>query len=46
VQGGAISTLAGWHDVKTIETEGPWLIDDIADRLPQLNYRSVQRSTP
>jgi NAD(P)-dependent dehydrogenase (short-subunit alcohol dehydrogenase family) len=34
VQGGAISTLAGWHDVKTIETEGPWLIDDIADRLP------------
>lgn len=34
VQGGAISELAGWHDVKTIETEGPWLIDDIADRLP------------
>ncbi|MFX0580433.1 SDR family oxidoreductase [Nocardia nepalensis] len=34
VQGGAISELAGWHDVKTIETEGPWLIDDIAARLP------------
>ncbi|MET9489793.1 SDR family oxidoreductase [Nocardia sp. NPDC006630] len=34
VQGGAISTLAGWHDVKTIEAEGPWLIDDIAARLP------------
>ncbi|NNH72006.1 SDR family oxidoreductase [Nocardia uniformis] len=34
VQGGAISELAGWHDVKTIETEGPWLIDDIGDRLP------------
>ncbi|MCU1639869.1 MAG: short chain dehydrogenase [Nocardia sp.] len=34
VQGGAISTLAGWHDIKTIEAEGPWLIDDIADRLP------------
>ncbi|AYF75081.1 SDR family NAD(P)-dependent oxidoreductase [Nocardia yunnanensis] len=34
VQGGAISELAGWHDVKTIETEGPWLIDDIAGRLP------------
>ena len=33
VQGGAISELAGWHDVKTIETEGPWLIDDIAARL-------------
>lgn len=34
VQGGAISELAGWHDVKTIETEGPWRIDDIAARLP------------
>ncbi|MGW4770293.1 SDR family oxidoreductase [Nocardia sp. NPDC004278] len=34
VQGGAISELAGWHDVRTIETEGPWLIDDIAARLP------------
>jgi NAD(P)-dependent dehydrogenase (short-subunit alcohol dehydrogenase family) len=34
VQGGAISELAGWHDVRTIETEGPWLIDDIASRLP------------
>ncbi|MBF6298793.1 SDR family NAD(P)-dependent oxidoreductase [Nocardia amamiensis] len=34
VQGGAISELASWHDVKTIETEGPWLIDDIAARLP------------
>ncbi|WP_330252399.1 SDR family oxidoreductase [Nocardia sp. NBC_00565] len=33
VQGGAISELAGWHDVKTIETEGPWLIDNIAARL-------------
>ncbi|WP_216917320.1 SDR family oxidoreductase [Nocardia noduli] len=34
VQGGAISELSGWHDVKTIEAEGPWLIDDIAARLP------------
>ncbi|GAB10342.1 putative oxidoreductase [Gordonia araii NBRC 100433] len=34
VQGGAISELAGWHDVKTIETEGPWTVDDIAARLP------------
>ncbi|MFF0545752.1 SDR family oxidoreductase [Nocardia thailandica] len=34
VQGGAISELAGWHDVKTIETEGPWRIADIAARLP------------
>lgn len=34
VQGGAISELAGWHDVKLIETEGPWEITDIAARLP------------
>jgi hypothetical protein len=34
VQAGAISRLAGWHDVYTIETNGPWLIDDIAARLP------------
>ncbi|MDO3229243.1 SDR family oxidoreductase [Mycobacteroides abscessus subsp. abscessus] len=34
VQGGAISELAGWHDVKTIETEDIWQIDDIAVRLP------------
>ncbi|WP_199431172.1 SDR family oxidoreductase [Qaidamihabitans albus] len=33
VQGGAISELAGWHDVRTIESEGPWLIDDIAAHL-------------
>jgi NAD(P)-dependent dehydrogenase (short-subunit alcohol dehydrogenase family) len=36
VQGGAISQLAGWHDVETIETDGIWQIDDIADRLPLL----------
>ncbi|MBC7299691.1 MAG: SDR family NAD(P)-dependent oxidoreductase [Nocardia sp.] len=34
VQGGAISELAGWHDVKTIETDEAWSIDDIAARLP------------
>lgn len=34
VQGGAISRLAGWHDVATIETDGVWQIDDIAARLP------------
>jgi NAD(P)-dependent dehydrogenase (short-subunit alcohol dehydrogenase family) len=34
VQGGAISQLAGWHDVETIETDGVWEIDDIAGRLP------------
>ncbi|HEX7322060.1 MAG TPA: SDR family oxidoreductase, partial [Mycobacterium sp.] len=26
VQGGAISELGGWHDVKTIETDGVWEI--------------------
>ncbi|OBB88240.1 SDR family oxidoreductase [Mycolicibacterium peregrinum] len=34
VQGGAISQLAGWHDVETIETDSLWQIDDIAGRLP------------
>lgn len=34
VQGGAISQLAGWHDVETIETDALWQIDDIAGRLP------------
>jgi NAD(P)-dependent dehydrogenase (short-subunit alcohol dehydrogenase family) len=34
VQGGAISALAGWHDTDTIETDGLWQIDDIAERLP------------
>jgi NAD(P)-dependent dehydrogenase (short-subunit alcohol dehydrogenase family) len=34
VQGGAISQLAGWHDVATIDTDGRWQIDDIAARLP------------
>jgi NAD(P)-dependent dehydrogenase (short-subunit alcohol dehydrogenase family) len=34
VQGGAISVLAGWHDINTIETDGLWEIDDIAERLP------------
>ena len=35
VQGGAISALSGWRDTETIETDGLWLIDDIAARLPQ-----------
>ena len=33
VRGGAISELAGWHDVRTIETDGPWDIDTIAANL-------------
>ena len=35
VQGGAISALRGWHDTDTIETDGRWELDDIADRLPR-----------
>ncbi|MDF0532324.1 SDR family oxidoreductase [Tsukamurella sp. 8F] len=33
VQGGAISELAGWHDVSTFESDGPWTITDIAAKL-------------
>ncbi|SDZ17501.1 NAD(P)-dependent dehydrogenase, short-chain alcohol dehydrogenase family [Amycolatopsis xylanica] len=33
VQGGAISLLEGWHAVKTTETDGPWTIGDVGDRL-------------
>ncbi|KAA1427679.1 SDR family oxidoreductase [Nocardioides antri] len=33
VQGGGISELAGWHDVSTIETDGPWTVDILRDRL-------------
>ncbi len=33
VQGGAITELAGWHGVNTIESEGPWTTADLAERL-------------
>ncbi|MCL2541429.1 MAG: SDR family oxidoreductase [Nocardioidaceae bacterium] len=33
VQGGVIQELAGWTDVSAIESEGPWEIADLADRL-------------
>ncbi|GAA4822439.1 SDR family oxidoreductase [Nocardioides caeni] len=33
VQGGVIQELAGWHDVSAIESEGPWEIADLANRL-------------
>lgn len=33
VQGGCIQELAGWTVASTIETEGPWRIEDIAARL-------------
>lgn len=36
VQGGAISALHGWTASKTIETDGPWTLDDLADRLPDV----------
>jgi hypothetical protein len=32
VQGGSIQELLGWHMGRTIETDGPWTIEDIADR--------------
>jgi NAD(P)-dependent dehydrogenase (short-subunit alcohol dehydrogenase family) len=33
VQGGSIQELSGWGAVAEIETEGPWRIQDIAERL-------------
>jgi NAD(P)-dependent dehydrogenase (short-subunit alcohol dehydrogenase family) len=33
VQGGVIQEMAGWHEVSAIESEGPWEIADLADRL-------------
>ena len=35
VQGGAISSLRGWHDTETVETDGLWTMDEIAERLPR-----------
>ncbi|MFD6392562.1 SDR family oxidoreductase [Nocardia sp. NPDC060259] len=35
VQGGAIVELAGWHDVRTVETDGPWTIDEVAAKLKE-----------
>ncbi|WP_182376200.1 SDR family oxidoreductase [Nocardioides sp. WS12] len=33
VQGGAIQRLGGWTIDETIETDGPWLLADLEDRL-------------
>lgn len=33
VQGGAISELAGWHDVRTAETHGPWTVEEVQQQL-------------
>lgn len=32
VQGGSIQELEGWHTTRTIETDGPWDVEDIAAR--------------
>lgn len=32
VQGGSIQELLGWHVARTIDTDGPWTIADIAER--------------
>jgi NAD(P)-dependent dehydrogenase (short-subunit alcohol dehydrogenase family) len=37
VQGGAISVLEGWTAKQTIETNGPWELHDLAERLPTLD---------
>jgi NAD(P)-dependent dehydrogenase (short-subunit alcohol dehydrogenase family) len=37
VQGGAISVLEGWTAKQTIETNGPWELYDLAERLPTLD---------
>ena len=34
VQGGAISLLEGWTTRETIQTDGPWELDDLSERLP------------
>jgi len=33
VQGGVIQEMQGWHEVAMIESDGPWEIADLADRL-------------
>ncbi len=35
VQGGAISELAGWHNVRTAETDGPWTVDNVQQQLAE-----------
>ncbi|AQA23361.1 short chain dehydrogenase [Rhodococcus sp. MTM3W5.2] len=33
VQGGAVTELINWQGGETIESEGPWTVDDLANRL-------------
>lgn len=41
VQGGSISELVNWHIGQTIETDGPWELDDIANRVPTILSEKV-----
>lgn len=36
VQGGAIQTLKGWHVEETIECDGPWTVEGLAETLPAI----------
>ena len=36
VQGGAVQSLSGWTVTGTIETDGLWTVDDLAQRLPSI----------
>lgn len=36
VHGGAIQVLAGWSDAASIQTDGPWTVEDLAERLPSI----------
>ena len=33
IQGGVIQEMAGWHEGAMIETDGPWNLADLADRI-------------
>lgn len=35
VQGGSIQELLGWHAARTIESDGPWQLEDIATKLAE-----------
>lgn len=36
VQGGAVQSLSGWAVTGTIQTDGLWTVDDLAQRLPSI----------
>ncbi|RMI33469.1 SDR family oxidoreductase [Nocardia stercoris] len=37
VQGGAITELQGWTGIRTVETDGPWDLDNVAKALSEEN---------